>query len=443
MFVVAGERKLSGYGASRQERLFGSPPEPFGRSPFAADRDAFYYLPAFRRLAGVTQVVSAPADYLLHNRLTHTLAVAQIGRRLAENLTLREGDLAKDLGGIDPDVVEAAALAHDIGHPPFGHAAEEALDSALRESGIPDGFEGNAQSFRLVNKLVWSSFDHPGMNLTRATLDAILKYPSLRRPGERKFGAYLTERVEFEFARALHTNDEQRSVEAELMDWADDMSYAVHDLEDFSRAGLIPLQALARGEGLDEFVGSVVERWRRNTVPPPYSPDDFAQTAQGLLDLLAMRAGAGTVQEHASWRARRAMLQSRFAQAIHLVEPRGAATRRVTIDEHALREIAVLKELTRTYAIERQALTEHQSGVRRIVRDLLLIYQDAIESGRTLLLPVEFRQQLKLADEAAETETDRVFSRARLATDVICGLTDRGALELHQRLTGIAPGSGL
>lgn len=125
------------------------------RTPAQRDRDRLLYASAFRRLANVTQVVAADHGYVFHNRLTHTLKVAQIGRRLAEriNSKAKTRDLARSLGGLDPDVVEAAGLAHDLGHPPFGHLAEKVLDAAIVKHGVPGGYEGNAQSFRIVTRL--------------------------------------------------------------------------------------------------------------------------------------------------------------------------------------------------------------------------------------------------------------------------------------------------
>src|SRR5262249_18124365 len=156
--------------------------------------------------------------------------------------------LVDEVGGIDPSVVEAACLAHDLGHPPFGHTAEEALDELAKNFG---GFEGNAQSFRIVTKLAFKSLKYPGLDLTRATLAAILKYPWLKGQNKQKpdkWGAYASEREDFKFARELgHLAPFQLTVEAALMDWADDVTYSVHDVEDFYRAGRIPMHLLARG----------------------------------------------------------------------------------------------------------------------------------------------------------------------------------------------------
>ena len=123
------------------------------RNPAQRDRDRVLYSGAFRRLGGVTQVVATSETLLVHNRLTHTLKVAQVARRLAEKIVsgTPEADLAA-AGGVDPDVVETGALAHDLGHPPFGHIAEDELQKILDERHLVDGFEGNAQSFRIVTK---------------------------------------------------------------------------------------------------------------------------------------------------------------------------------------------------------------------------------------------------------------------------------------------------
>src|SRR6185437_9586804 len=205
-------------------------------------RDRVLYSSSFRRLAEVTQVVSANSGYVFHNRLTHSLQVAQVGRRLAEKLNKKFPD-SKCV--VDPDVVETACMAHDLGHPPFGHAAEKTLNSLTENIG---GFEGNAQSFRIVTQLASRSRKYPGLDLTRATLAAILKYPWLRGgnpDNPKKWGAYESERSDFDFAAELLPAPNHRTIEAEIMDWADDITYSVHDLEDFFRAGRMPLHLLA------------------------------------------------------------------------------------------------------------------------------------------------------------------------------------------------------
>src|SRR5271170_455642 len=146
------------------------------RTEFQRDRDSILYSSALQRLSTTTQVVSGEQGRVFHNRLTHSLQVAQVGRRLAEKLKLKQPDLAT-LYRLNEDVVEAACLAHDLGHPPFGHLAETALNKLARKSRGIQGFEGNAQSFRIVTVLAFRSEKFEGLNLTRQTLRAILKYP--------------------------------------------------------------------------------------------------------------------------------------------------------------------------------------------------------------------------------------------------------------------------
>src|SRR6266550_9029962 len=137
----------------RDQRKHEEDPTTSNRTPAQRDRDRLLYSSGFRRLANVTQVVAADHGYVFHNRLTHALKVAQIGRRLAEKFKFNSDDsaLADRLGGLDPDVVEAAGLAHDLGHPPFGHLAEKELDLLVGEA--HGGFEGNPQSFRILTRL--------------------------------------------------------------------------------------------------------------------------------------------------------------------------------------------------------------------------------------------------------------------------------------------------
>jgi len=226
-------------------------PGDLAASPFRADRDRIASSPFFARLGGVTQVISPGGSGLLvHNRLTHSLKVAQVARAIAERLAAddRYRDLLDKLGGCDPDVVEAAALAHDLGHPPFGHLGERVLDTLGRQRfGLPDGFEGNAQSYRIVTSTEIRG-ETIGLDLTAAVRAALLKYPWTRRTwprphpremtpaprgagvppsdpaaGSSKFGVYVTELADLRQAReplAGRLAVWQQTVEASVMDSA-------------------------------------------------------------------------------------------------------------------------------------------------------------------------------------------------------------------------------
>jgi dGTPase len=248
------------------------------RREFQRDRDRVLYSPFFRRLAGVTQVVHAAEGHVFHNRLTHSIKVAQIGRRLAELLKANsEAGLIQSIGELDEDVVETACLSHDLGHPPFGHIAENQLDQCAQERAVADGFEGNPQSFRIVARVAIRNNEHPGLNLTRASLNAILKYPWARATDGKehdKWGHYHSEKDDFDYARALEKPGENRkSVEAEIMDWANDVAYSLHDVDDFYRAGFVPLdQILSESAETARFIAAL---HKDKVIPSPARGIEF------------------------------------------------------------------------------------------------------------------------------------------------------------------------
>ena len=217
---------MPGYDESATARWVAEPPKRAGRSDFERDRARVLHSAALRRLAAKTQVVRAASADFPRTRLTHSLECAQIGRELGQEI------------GCDPDLVDAACLAHDIGHSPFGHNGEAALNELAAPFG---GFEGNAQTLRLLTRLE-PKVEGAGLNLTRATLDATLKYPWMGEPGT-KFGVYAEDAEVFRWIRA-GAPDRRPCLEAQVMDWADDVAYSVHDMEDGFHAGLITFKNL-------------------------------------------------------------------------------------------------------------------------------------------------------------------------------------------------------
>jgi dGTPase len=217
------------YDEHSRERFVAEPAKANGvpRGDFERDRARVLHSAALRRLAAKTQVVGVGQSDFPRTRLTHSLECAQIGRELAAVL------------GADPDLVDTGCLAHDLGHPPFGHNGETALAEFAESCG---GFEGNAQSLRVLTRLEAKVLS-AGLNLTRASLDAATKYPWPRREGTTKFGVYDDDRDVFTWLRD-GAPGERRCIEAQIMDWADDVAYSVHDLEDGVQAGLVDLARL-------------------------------------------------------------------------------------------------------------------------------------------------------------------------------------------------------
>src|SRR3954452_16378960 len=232
--------EVAGYDEHARERWVADPPKSgsAARGAFERDRARVLHSSALRRLAAKTQVVGVGQSDFPRTRLTHSLECAQIGRELAAAL------------GADPDLVDTACLAHDLGHPPFGPNGETALAEVAKDCG---GFEGNAQSLRVLTRLEAKVLrpggaDSAGLNLTRATLDAATKYPWPKRDDTAKFGVYTDDLEVFTWLRDPATGaeapGERRCLEAQIMDWADDVAYSVHDLEDGIHAGHVDVDRL-------------------------------------------------------------------------------------------------------------------------------------------------------------------------------------------------------
>lgn len=405
-------------------------PRPENRTEAERDHDRILYTSAFQRLAGITQIAAPESGFTIHNRLTHTLKVAQVARRLAKRLRL-----AADR----QEVAAAAALAHDLGHPPFGHLAEETLNLQAETWG---GFEGNAQSFRIVTFLALRSDDYRGLNLTRRTLNAILKYPWRQditdEKKKEKWGAYESEQRFFEFARAGSEQD-QRSLEASIMDWSDDVTYAVHDLEDFFRLGLIPLERLAAGDDTERrrFITGFYER--PGELQTKFRLAGF--TEQDLVDaterlFVASSAPFGLIEPYRGGRRDRTNVRDQTSYLIgRFIGAVSKDGQRLAIAAEQRAEVAVLKEVAWFYVITDPSLATIQHGQAKLVRELHDIYITAASNpgSKSKLFPLAQRELLERIQERREAN--------RVATDFVAGLTEEMAYELYHRLTGISRGS--
>jgi dGTPase len=335
------------------------------RNRFERDRDRILYSSAFRRLSGITQIVRAGEADVFHTRQQHTIKVAQVGRRLAEKCVADQPDLCAHLG-VHPEVVEAACLAHDLGHPPFGHVGEHVLHELVKRSD-DEGFEGNAQSFRILTKLaVRFDEESPGLDLTRATLAACLKYPWFRQPGragrEKKWGAYRTEEADFKFAREFFADHVSKTAEADLMDWSDDIAYSVHDLEDFHRCGALPWHRI-----LGDQSHAIITRAEQGWFDRPLDAAGRLREAHRSLAIFLKGSFAQLIDEpYEGARHQRQQLRTmtskligRYIRAANLQEP-DAAGRSVSIAAGEADEVRILKQITRDYIINNPALVAQQ-----------------------------------------------------------------------------------
>ncbi|RZQ62836.1 deoxyguanosinetriphosphate triphosphohydrolase family protein [Amycolatopsis suaedae] len=432
-----------------QERRHSTDDHRYSRTEFERDRDRVLYSSAFRRLSGVTQVAAVSEQRVLHNRLTHSLKVAQIGRRLVQHVAKKQ-EPEFDRSTLDIDVVETAGLVHDIGHPPFGHAAEEKLNEILQSAPLLEGFEGNAQSFRVVTKLARRRMSYLGLDLTRATLDAVLKYPCTKATKEarrkqeappwtdrtkgEKWGAYRSEFGDFDFARS-HPDD-SRCLNAIAMDWADDITYATHDIEDYFRAGLIPLHNLEPDK----------QRILKHAAKRLGKRKDFDKCAFSHQLNLVVKEFEGEIKS-ACWDTRtnrvrmNELTSQNITKCIDAFKLTGDFAPSIRIDTETQYRVEALKELTWFYVIDRPSLAVMQQGQRAIIASLYEQLMHHLEKPRkTQSPPVQLRviyKDIKRDNDFRDAVGgNKETIRARAVADYICLLTEAQAIDLNERLTG-------
>jgi dGTPase len=385
------------------------------RGEFARDRARVLHSFAFRRLAAKTQVVGPGEDDFPRTRLTHSLEVAQIGRELGAEL------------GADPDVVDAAGLAHDLGHPPFGHNGEDALNAIADSIG---GFEGNAQTLRVLTRLepkITTVDGRPaGLNLTRASLDAVCKYPWPRRAATTKFGVYSDDRAAFDWLRA-GVPDDRRCLEAQIMDWSDDVAYSVHDVEDGVHSGHIRLDMIddATREVLCEVAAELYS-------PLPVS--ELAPVLDALLDLPTIKDLAGYDGSYAAQAAAKratSELTGRFAGAAAAATraEHGGPVRRydadLVIPARTAAECALLKAVAAHFVMRRAGALERLAGQRHLLTELV---EAVLDGAPGTLDPVQAASWHSAADDGA---------RLRVVIDQVAQLTDPSAIAGHARLVRV------
>ncbi|GAA4369292.1 deoxyguanosinetriphosphate triphosphohydrolase [Actinomadura verrucosospora] len=415
----------TGYHGRDKERWAPEPPKRRDRTAFERDRARVLHSAALRRLAAKTQVASPGADAVadtvqsLRTRLTHSLECAQVGRELGKSL------------GCDPDLVETACLSHDIGHPPFGHNGEYALDIVARDCG---GFEGNAQSLRVLTRLEPKSFaaDGPplhgrsvGLNLTRAALDAAMKYPwSQAEAVNGKFGVYDDDA---DVARWVRDGAEagRACFEAQVMDWSDDVAYSVHDLEDALVAGHVDFNRLA---------DPAERRLVAATAAKLYCPDaGQAELEERFAALLAEPCWPdrydGTPRSHAALKNLTSTLIGRFCLAAETATREAYGDRPLTryaaeliVPRRQRLENALLKGITAHYV-----WISHEE-VRARQRTLITELAEMMLAGAPETLDPGFRDAFTDASDDA--------ARLRAVIDQIASLTDLSAMARHRMLGG-------
>jgi dGTPase len=391
------------------------------RSPFQRDRARVLHSAAFRRLAAKTQVHTAGTDDFLRTRLTHSLEVAQIAREMGARL------------GCDADVVDVAGLAHDLGHPPFGHNGEDVLNEVAQVCG---GFEGNAQTLRVLSRLeakvLAPDGTSVGLNLTRASLDACGKYPWPKIEGQRKFGVYPDDLGVFSWLRASAPEPTRICLEAQVMDWADDVAYSVHDVEDGIHGGYLR-PALLRDDRSERqaLSADAAETYSSE------SPGDLGAVLDELLDdpaLAPMFDFDGSHRGLVGLKQATSVLTGRFVTAALSATWRVAGDRPLSrydaslvVPRRSRAEVALLKAMALRYVMRRPGAAERYHRQRDTLAGLV----EALWHRGSGALDAVFAPSWESADDD--------IGRFRVVIDQVASLTDSSAIAWHARLCG--PGS--
>ncbi|NUQ82192.1 MAG: dNTP triphosphohydrolase [Bacteroidetes bacterium] len=382
------------------------------RTPFEMDRDRLIHTSAFRRLQAKTQVFFAGEYDFYRSRLTHSIEVAQIGRSITAFLNQTSPHLSAHFY-LDAALVEAICLAHDLGHPPFGHAGERTLHTLMINQG---GFEGNAQTLRLLTDTIYQDeTGRKGLQPTRAFTDGVMKYKATfsewPQPPENHFlyDSQLPVR-EWVFAgdtakRSPADWNELKSIECQIMDWADDTAYSVNDIIDGAHAGFITHHR--------------VEKWAGSRSLTPREHDWI----QDLLRLI----GSEDIHRQFSRKIGRFLQATRLDPVTHAHAPDSNRYRfMLHIDEEAQAESRLYKKLAVALVFRTPQLQQFEFKGDRVLRELFNAFSEQAVNGKYGILPVSLREGL----DRAGSETDR----SRLICDYLAGMTDRFAIRTYRRL---------
>ena len=411
--IFQDDQLSPGYNQFDEERFVTELPKRHGRRAFARDKARVLHSAGLRRLSAKTQVMSAGADDFPRTRLTHTLEVAQIGRELGDAL------------GCDPDLVETACLVHDLGHPPFGHNGEEALHKASLDIG---GFEGNAQTFRLLTRLESKAIRDGrslGLNLTRATLDAATKYPWAFDGKNPKFGFYEEDKEIFDWVR-LNAKSQTKVFEAQVMDIADDIAYSVHDIEDAIYGQHFSPLALDSEPEFKEVVKLAATEYATEI-----DEDNLNKALNSLIkQSWWVKSFTATQVDMAALKNMTSHLIGKFTEEIEQATKAGNKAANFTrynanlivpLDTKA--QIAVLKAVVNLFVMQRKGAAENYAKEQ----DLILNIVEGLQNNPQKLDP-QFKHQFDNAGSSKEAK--------RAVIDQVASLTDSSARRLAQEFVG-------